>query len=203
MRKEINTYSKISPYAEIKIQPFDISKRYTKPHRHNKYLELVYFTKGSGFHFMDEKEYTIEPPVVFIIKNDVVHHWQIDTVPQGYVLIVKEDFLHNTLDKHINSQLHQLRNHQIIQTELDPNIERLIEIACQELRLNDQVQDVVVEGVVKALFSKILGYANSADNHILKDLAVQFNGSWKVHLKTCGLLCPITEHHSSKSKCLV
>ncbi|MCK0146185.1 helix-turn-helix transcriptional regulator [Arenibacter sp. F26102] len=175
MRKEINTYSKISPNAYIKIQPFDINKRYTKPHRHNKYLELVYFSGGSGFHFMDEKEYAIEPPVVFIIKNDVVHHWQIDTVPQGYVLIVKEDFLDITLDKHINWQLQQLRNHQIIKTQLNPNIEALFEIACQELRLNDHVQDDVVEGVVKALFSKILGYANSADKHILKDMVVQFN----------------------------
>ena len=175
MRKEINTYSKIAPNADIKIQPFDISKRYTKPHRHNKYLELVYFTKGSGFHVMDEKEYTIEPPVVFIIKNDVVHHWQIDTVPHGYVLIVKEDFLHNTLDKHINSQLHQLRNHPIIKTEWDSSIEGLFEIACHEIKLNNQVKDVVIEGVVKALLSKILGYATIVDNHILKDMVVQFN----------------------------
>lgn len=128
MRKEINTYSKIAPNADIKIQPFDISKRYTKPHRHNKYLELVYFTEGSGFHVMDEKEYTIEPPVVFIIK-----------------------------------------------TEWDSSIEGLFEIACHEIKLNNQVKDVVIEGVVKALLSKILGYATIVDNHMLKDVVVQFN----------------------------
>lgn len=63
MRTEIQTYTKISAFENIKIEPFDVNKRYTKPHRHHKYLELVYFTKGTGMHYMDEEGYPIEPPL--------------------------------------------------------------------------------------------------------------------------------------------
>lgn len=51
--QEIEIKNKISFENTIKIEPFDVAKRYTKPHVHNKYLEIVFFSKGSGFHYLD------------------------------------------------------------------------------------------------------------------------------------------------------
>ena len=65
MNKTIAIYSKIPAVTSIKIEPFDVNKRYTKPHRHNKYIELVYFKQGFGHHYMDSDCYKIEPPTVF------------------------------------------------------------------------------------------------------------------------------------------
>ena len=59
MSTGIKVNNKISQALDIKIEPFDVNNRYTGPHRHNKYLELVYFSKGSGFHFMDQEKYKI------------------------------------------------------------------------------------------------------------------------------------------------
>ena len=42
MHKEIEIKNKISFENTIKIEPFDVAKRYTKPHVHNKYLEIVF-----------------------------------------------------------------------------------------------------------------------------------------------------------------
>lgn len=179
MRNKINIYAKISPYLDIKIEPFDIAKRYTKPHRHNKYLEIVYFTEGSGFHYMDEEKYKIKPPVSFIVRNDVVHHWEIDTVPAGFVLIVKESFLETTLDKHINLQLQQLRDYQVIEIDSDPNLEGLFQIAARELQGLwdlDTIRSITIEGIVKALLSKILGHANRTNKFNLTDLVIKFHG---------------------------
>ncbi|HUH48095.1 MAG TPA: helix-turn-helix transcriptional regulator, partial [Arenibacter sp.] len=178
MQNTINVYTKISPYLDIKIEPFDSTKRRTKPHRHNKYLEIVYFTEGSGFHYMDEKTYKIEPPVFFIIKNDVVHHWEIDSVPDGFVLIIKEGFLDTTLDKHINVQLQQLRDYQFIEMGPDPNLEGLFQIAVDELKElkdMDPIRSVTIEGIVKALLSKILGHAKGGHKFNFADVVIKFN----------------------------
>lgn len=159
-QQKIATYNKISKSAHIKIEPFDVNKRYTKPHRHNKYLELIYFRKGSGFHYMDLKSYAIEPPVVFLIKKDEVHHWQIDTVPDGFVIIIKEDFLEGTLDKKINFLLQQLSKKIVVNIPISANINGLFELLCLEVKENKSGQDDIVEGVLKALLAKIIGYTN-------------------------------------------
>lgn len=175
MKRKINTYSKIPASAHIKIEPFDVDKRYTRPHRHNKYLELVYFSKGTGFHYMDQTRYAIEPPVVFIIKKDQVHHWEIDTVPEGFVIIVKESFLDATLDRHINLQLQRLGDLQMIRPETDPTVDGLFKIASEEMSKSPQGRKIVIEGVLKALLSKISGYADTKGKPRSGNLASRFN----------------------------
>lgn len=174
VNSSIDTYSKISSIDDIKIAPFDVSKRYTKPHRHNKYLEIVYFSKGSGFHFMDSKRYDIKSPIFFIIKKEEVHHWEINTEPQGYVIIIKETFLEKTLDKQINKQLLKLAQKQKIDNiQKDPNIEYMFKTLCLEIQQSNSNIEVV-EGVLKALLSKIVRYSNINNQDINTDKIDQF-----------------------------
>ncbi|RTE51990.1 helix-turn-helix domain-containing protein [Arenibacter aquaticus] len=173
MKDTIRTYNKIASEVGIKIEPFDISKRYTKPHKHNKYLEIIYFVKGSGFHHLDMKSHKIEPPLLFLVKKDEVHHWEIDTVPQGYVIIIKESFLEETLDKYINTQLIKLSNSQkVFVNEKDLSLQALFDAMCWEMK-QDPLNQEVVEGGLKAILSKIVKYAaaQGADNN---DKAIQF-----------------------------
>jgi AraC-like DNA-binding protein len=144
----------------IKIAPFDVTKRYTKPHKHNKYLEIIYFIKGSGFHHMDMKSHSIEPPLLFFVKKDEVHHWEITTKPKGYVIIIKESFLERTLDKYINSQLMKLNNCQKIKVnDGDKSLKALFKSLCWEM---DQVtlNQEALEGALKAILSKMVTYAS-------------------------------------------
>ncbi|WP_010134668.1 AraC family transcriptional regulator [Ochrovirga pacifica] len=174
MTSEIITYNKLAAVENIKIEPFDKSKRYTKPHRHSKYLELVYFTQGTGFHHMDLNSYKIAPPVVFLIKKEEVHHWEITSEPEGYVMIIKEDFLAHTLDKHINTQLLRLSENQKIEIhEEDAVICSLFDMLSQENK-NPKSSVELIEGMLKALLSKILSYTQDITTVDKKDKMTQF-----------------------------
>ncbi|NIJ45619.1 AraC-like DNA-binding protein [Wenyingzhuangia heitensis] len=164
MNPSITTYNKIAALEDIKIEPFDVNKRYTKPHRHNKYLELVYFTKGTGYHHMDLNSYEIKPPVVFLVRKEEVHHWEITTEPKGYVIIIKEGFLQKTLDKHINTQLLKLgENQKIDLLKKDKTIAALFKLLTKEVKENTTPIEVI-EGMLKSLFAKILTYSQAPKN---------------------------------------
>ena len=160
MNNTISTYNKINSEVGIKIEPFDVTKRYTKPHKHNKYLEIIYFVKGSGFHHMDMESHSIEPPLLFLVKKDEVHHWEITTKPKGYVIIIKESFLERTLDKYINTQLIKLNNCQKIAVEdEDKSLKALFKSLCWEMKQANLNQEAV-EGGLKAILSKMVKYAS-------------------------------------------
>ncbi|WP_405567608.1 AraC family transcriptional regulator [Polaribacter sp. Asnod6-C07] len=159
MKNNINTYNKISDYKDIKIEEFDVNKRYTKPHKHNKYLEIVYFIKGSGYHHLDLKSYQIKPATVFIVKKDEVHHWEITTKPKGYVIIIKETFLEKTLDKLLNNQLLKLQHKSKIKvSKEDLSFNALFTSLAWEKK-QDIINSEAVEGGLKALFAKLVNYA--------------------------------------------
>jgi AraC-like DNA-binding protein len=161
LNDSIRTYNKIASEVGIKIEPFDVTKRYTKPHKHNKYLEIIYFVKGSGFHHLDMTSHSIEPPLLFLVKRDEVHHWEITTKPKGYVIIIKESFLQKTLDKYINAQLIRLNNSQKIRVEEhDKALKALFKALCWEMKQVPLNQEAV-EGGLKAILSKMVLYASA------------------------------------------
>ncbi|MCM4155801.1 helix-turn-helix domain-containing protein [Gramella sp. AN32] len=163
MEKVIPVNNKISHRSNIKIEAFDPAKRYTRPHRHHKYLELVYFSKGSGYHFMDDHKYPVAPPILFVINKAMVHHWEIDSLPVGYVIIIKEQFLENTLDRAINKQLYAINQLTVIPIEENHFIETLFQLLAEEIKNKASNQTEVLEGLLKALFSKLLNHVNSSE----------------------------------------
>lgn len=198
MKDIIRTYNKIGSEVGIKIEPFDISKRYTKPHKHNKYLEIIYFVKGSGFHHLDMKSHKIEPPLLFLVKKDEVHHWEIDTVPQGYVIIIKESFLEETLDKYINTQLIKLSNSQkVFVNQKDLSLQALFDALCWEMK-QDPLNQEVVEGGLKAILSKIVKYA-AAQGADSADKAIQLVDLLSENLKNNVTFYADTLHTTSQN----
>ncbi|XCF05406.1 helix-turn-helix transcriptional regulator [Tamlana crocina] len=159
MSDQILTYNKITSVSDIKIEPFDVAKRYTKPHKHNKYLELVFFTKGSGFHYLDAQPFEIKPPIAFLIHNDQVHHWNIDSVPEGFVIIIKESFLERITDNAVGFQLSLLKDLELINIdEKDQALPLLFEALCFEMK-QDQVNQEFLESALKAVLSKLISYS--------------------------------------------
>jgi len=198
LKDTIRTYNKIGSEVGIKIEPFDISKRYTKPHKHNKYLEIIYFVKGSGFHHLDMKSHKIEPPLLFLVKKDEVHHWEIDTVPQGYVIIIKESFLEETLDKYINTQLIKLHNSQkVFVNQKDLSLQALFDAMCWEMK-QDPLNQEVVEGGLKAILSKIVKYA-AAQGADSADKAIQLVDLLSENLKNNVTFYADTLHTTSQN----
>jgi len=143
----------------IKIAPFRKDIRKTEPHKHNNYFEIIYLSKGSGIHSIDYNKYTVQPPVIFFVRKEQVHHWDLLTVPKGYVLILKKGFIDKSLDSELKALLTKVSGLSSLQVKDNETINQLFEILTQE---NDTVNEnsfPIIEGLLKALLAKILEVA--------------------------------------------
>ncbi len=62
----------------LKAAVFRKNTRKTEPHKHNSYFELVYLSAGRGYHTIDNRQYEVRPPVLFFIRQDQVHQWDLE-----------------------------------------------------------------------------------------------------------------------------
>ena len=155
MKTELEIKDKTRKTEGIKIASFRQHIRKTSPHKHNNYFEIIYLTKGQGSHTIDTKEYEIKPPVIFTIRKEQVHFWDIKTKPEGFVLIIKKSFIENCLDKDIKRLISELS----ARTCLFPKDYAAIEIF--KLLLNEHQEQkiskkLIIDGLLKALLAKLL-----------------------------------------------
>lgn len=155
MKTELEIKDKTRQTEGIKIASFRQHIRKTSPHKHNNYFEIIYLTKGQGSHTIDTKEYEIKTPVIFTIRKEQVHFWDIKTEPKGFVLIIKKTFIENCFDKDIKRLISKLS----AQTCLFPKDNTAIDIF--KLLLNEHQKKKVsnrpiIDGLLKALLAKLL-----------------------------------------------
>jgi len=96
------TKNKIANDVLIKVSRMKPVIKPTKPHKHAGYHELIILSKGLGSHTIDDQNYDVKPMIGFYLKPGQVHCWDFTQIPEGYVVIFKEEFLsmHNsTLNK--------------------------------------------------------------------------------------------------------
>lgn len=149
MRKSIAIKNKIEITELIKVAPFRKNVRTTKPHTHNNYFEIIYLSKGSGTHGIDYNIYPIKPPTIFLVRKEQVHHWDITSEPEGYVLLLRRAFLEKTLDNELKKLFSSLSTLNYLQLKEVDSIETLFRL------LVDEQDFTVVEGLLKALLAKI------------------------------------------------
>lgn len=157
MKAELEIKDKTQPTEGIKIATFRKNIRKTNPHKHNSYFEIIYLTKGSGSHTVDTKKFKIESPVIFTIRQEQVHFWDITSEPEGFVLIIKKQFIDNCLDGSIKHLISELSSH----TCLNPNTQNdstanIFSLLIREYQENSSSKKPVIEGLLKALLAKIL-----------------------------------------------
>ncbi len=134
----------------IKVSPFRKEVRKTEPHKHNNYFEIIYLLKGKGTHSIDHNEFQIKPPVIFFVRKEQVHHWNIVSSPMGYVIILKKAFVEKSYDGELKKLLSKLSELTSLQLKEPATIEQIFELLIKENNF------IVVEGLLKALFAKIL-----------------------------------------------
>lgn len=155
MKEELEIKDKSRATEGIKIAPFRAHIRKTSAHKHNNYFEIIYLSKGEGSHTIDTREYEIKPPIIFTIRKEQVHFWNITKEPQGFVLIIKNTFIENSLDRDIKRLISDLSS----QTCLFPKDNSAMDIYTllqKEYLENKPTKKPIIEGLLKALLAKIL-----------------------------------------------
>lgn len=152
--------------GRIKVASFKKEVRKTEPHKHNNYFEIVYLSGGSGYHTIDLETFTIKPPMVFLIRKDQMHHWNMDSEPSGFVVIIKKSFVDDSADPEIKHLFSEISKSTCIYPEDPEFIEQVLELMTVEYSSGLSNNDMVIEGLLKALLAKL--------NHIPRPKHKQF-----------------------------
>ncbi|RYM36086.1 helix-turn-helix domain-containing protein [Brumimicrobium glaciale] len=155
MKTEFEIKDKSKATDGIKIAPFRKHIRKTSPHKHNSYFEIIYLTRGEGSHTIDTREYEIKTPIIFTIRKEQVHFWDIKTEPEGFVLIIKKSFIENCLDKDIKRLISDLSFHTCLFPQDNSAID-IYQILLKEHSKNNIFKQPIVDGLLKALLAKLL-----------------------------------------------
>ena len=78
---------------QFQVEVFD-AKRHFKvmyPHRHD-FFEVLYISRGSGFHVIDSNKYEIKPPCVFFLSPGQTHKLELSYDIEGYIFLFTAEF---------------------------------------------------------------------------------------------------------------
>jgi AraC family transcriptional activator of pobA len=78
---------------QFQVEVFDANRHFSVkyPHRHD-FFEVLYLSKGSGFHVIDGNKYEIKPPCVFFMSPGQAHKIEFSSDIEGYIFIFTEEF---------------------------------------------------------------------------------------------------------------
>lgn len=153
--KNFQVKNKIEASRDLKVRPFRTDIRKTEPHKHNSYFEIIFLRRGKGFHAIDTQRYEVKCPVLFVVRKEQVHYWELSSKPEGYVAIIKKEFL----DKSVDNELKGLFGSVSAATCLYPSNSDVLD-QLFELLLNEHLKSIkddgpVISGLLKALLAKI------------------------------------------------
>lgn len=168
--EDIAIKNKIEAPELLKTAPFRKDVRKTRPHKHKNYAEIIYLSKGHGTHTIDHTPYPIHAPTIFLVRQEQVHHWNITDEPEGYVVLLRKGFLQQSLDSELKNALSRLSALNCLQLAKSDTIETLFHLLAHEKEF------VVVEGLLKALLTKILAVSQpvSMQKRKTNDLLLRF-----------------------------
>lgn len=140
----------------IKIAPFKKDIRKTTPHKHNSYFEIIYLSRGAGFHAIDSIKYPVTTPIVYTVRKEQVHHWELENEPEGFVLILKKEFVDNSLDKQLKELLASISAFPCICLSENNSVGQLFQMLTDEYKPEQSNNTPIIEGLLKVLLAKIL-----------------------------------------------
>jgi AraC family transcriptional regulator, transcriptional activator of pobA len=162
----------------LKVSAFRKDTRKTEPHKHKSYFELVYLSSGHGYHTIDNRRFEVRVPVLFFIRHEQVHYWELDagTEPDGYVLILKKAFFEQSMDGELKKLLAMVSRFSCAYLDEHLTIQQLLELLVRENATESEHSFAITEGLLKALFVKIVQAARpvAERNHRQADLYQAF-----------------------------
>ena len=149
-------------------------------------------SEGSGYHYIDSRRFEVEPPVIYFIRKEQVHHWELNTEPDGFVIIIKKSFIERSLDHELKSLITKISSQNSLYIKDNPVITTLFVLLTEENKANSENTFHVIEGLLKALLAKVLEVAQPVINkaEIKSDLYQAF-----LALLNSGQTVKSTVHH--------
>ncbi len=97
--KYIPTYSlgEFSTTAQrskmYQVEAFDANRHFqvSYPHKHDFY-EVLFLSKGSGYHIIDSNKYEIKPPCIFFLSPGQAHKLELSHDIDGYIFLFTAEF---------------------------------------------------------------------------------------------------------------
>ncbi|MEA5402471.1 helix-turn-helix domain-containing protein [Arcicella sp. DC2W] len=157
MNATLTVKDKIESQKFIKAARFKKNIRTTVPHKHNNYFEIIYLSDGSGSHTIDYNRYEIKPSTLFFMRKEQVHHWELTSEPEGYVVILKNGFIEKSLDGELKKLFSKLSNYTSLYVQNTETIELLFQLLVLECANEEEDNFTLIEGLLKALLAKLLG----------------------------------------------
>jgi AraC-like DNA-binding protein len=155
MCSQIKVNNKIDLHKTIKIAPFKKDIRKTTPHKHKNYFEIIYLSQGSGYHFIDLGKYKVEPPIMYFIRQEQVHYWELDSEPEGYVVIIKKPFIEDCFDQELKKLFIDFTNECCLRLKNQQSIELLMKLLVDENDKAGKNSILIIQGLLKALLAKV------------------------------------------------
>jgi AraC family transcriptional regulator, transcriptional activator of pobA len=176
MASQLLIKDKIETERMIKVAPFKKEIRKTNPHKHNNYFEIIYLSNGSGYHYIDMHKYAITPPVIFFIRQEQVHYWQLNSEPDGYVIIIKKAFVEKSVDGELKLLLTKCSSQCCLQVPDNNTIQKLLVLLTEENKVSGENLFQITEGLLKSLLAKMLEVSKPVINNaeIKSDLYQSF-----------------------------
>ncbi|RJE72561.1 AraC family transcriptional regulator [Reichenbachiella sp. MSK19-1] len=163
-KTSIQTKDKTEQGQFLKIAPFRKHIRKTDVHRHKNYFEIIFLSQGSGSHSIDHHSYPILEPTLFFMRRDQIHHWDIQSEPEGYVLIIKNDFVEESEDLALRKQLLALSQVSCLPVD-DESIELHFRLLHLEFERTENSQKAILIHLLKALLAKAIDISDRTDSH--------------------------------------
>jgi AraC family transcriptional regulator, transcriptional activator of pobA len=158
-KNNIEIKDKTQPAETLKISPFKKEIRKTTPHKHNNYFEIIYLSAGSGFHFIDSRKFEVTPPVIFFVRQEQTHHFDLTGEPEGFVAIIKKPFVTKSLDNELKLLLTKLSSQSCLHVNDNQTIDLLFRLLVKEYAVNSDQSFHIIEGLLKALLAKVIEIA--------------------------------------------
>lgn len=140
----------------FKLSRFKELIKRTKPHKHDGYFELIVLLEGAGYHWIDTQRLPVTAPVAFFLTPGQVHCWQLTTIPKGYVLLFREDFVGSVAGSELHPLLQQVEQRTEIElTNCQPVIDILHQLEAEYQHQQDYSPSVL-RGLTQVLFARLL-----------------------------------------------
>lgn len=153
---EILTKEKLESNEVFKVSRFKEKIKKTKPHKHGGYYELIFLNQGEGFHWIEEERYQVAPPDLYFMKPDQLHCWQFTSIPKGYVVLFKEEFLNPLSEAPLLRLISQLNAVNRVKMDgimdVNPIFETIFDVSQKD---NPYAKDIIL-GYLRSLFAMIL-----------------------------------------------